>query len=572
MGKRKRISGMLALAVTGASFAAACTSDPPPRRNEPTASSIAAKHDALNPNGAERIIPIRFIEMLQSAGDAGNASLEAILQSVQNANQTWKEAGVQFWVRSIERYVMPHFYNMAPALLAWGTVQPELVGPGTPFPNAPPDAWSGQHNDKPGWLKAVAAVYAAPNEVTVWLKDDDGHGYYCRFPGEGRSCVWNGWALTHGDVHEPAHELGHYLGLVHTFDDLNGHNDPSIQQPFKRSDLWDLVFKQGTSAANPNTYYDSKSAAAADEASLQLIDKNNGNCARDNSGVVSCDIGNASYSEHLTEGDYGMKGTAFPHADGHGDNVMSYLGPRVPPRDISDSQIAVARKFLRWDQPFRTKTYNGIYTGFHYTPPVTSGQRPRLGSWRQRQIAAKLDFDGDSLRDIGIWIPPTTLAGTGEFIVLLSSHGYSQSAGQYMDVQLGGLGDTPVPADYSGDGRTDLAVYQPGGGINRDDIRTTPPTGAGVRPRLRRRRRAAQARRCSSSDGVRTRRNRVWISTVRLPTQWLCTGRRTGPTTSRSSTRRATGRSRSRAGIPARFRFPVSTTAMTSTTWLSTSR
>ena len=412
--------------------------------------------------------------MVQSAGDGGNASLQAILQSVQSANQTWKAAGVQFWVRSIERYVMPHFYNMAPSPnLDWTTVQPELVGPNTAFPNAPTNAWQNISKDKPTWLRAVTAVYAAQNEVTVWLKDDDGHGYYCRFPNEGRDCVWNGHTLTNGDVREPAHELGHYLGLVHTFD-VNNHKDPSTQQPFKLSDRWDMVFKQGTSAANPNTYYHMGGLAALDEASLHLIDiKNQPNCTRDNTGVVSCDIGNASYSEHLTEQDNGMQGTAFWHLDGHGDNVMSYLEPRLPPRDISDSQIAIVRKFLRWDEPFDSTSYNSIYEGFTKTVTVTSGERPQLGNWTQRQPAGKLDFDGDGLRDIGVWIPPTSIAQTGEFIVLLSSHGYNYSAGQYMDVHLGGLGDTPVPADYSGDGRTDLAVFQPGGGINRDDLTNT---------------------------------------------------------------------------------------------------
>ena len=38
-----------------------------------------------------------------------------------------------------------------------------------------------------------------------------------------------------------------------------------------------------------------------------------------------------------------------------------------------------------------------------------------------------------------------------------------------MSVQLGQLGDVPVVAELSGDCRTDLAVYQPGGGLYRDD-------------------------------------------------------------------------------------------------------
>lgn len=413
--------------------------------------------------------------MVQSAGDAGNASLEAILQAVQNANQTWKAGGVQFWVKSIERYVMPHFADMTPwpdGKRPWSLVKGELAGPGTPFSIAPADAWyDTQENDKQTWLTAVATVYAEQNELTVWLEDDDGHGHFCQFPNEGRCCVWNGHALTSGDVHEAAHELGHYLGLVHTFN-ANGHQDPSTQQPLKLSDRWDLVFKPGTSAAAPNRYYRSKSQAAADEASLQLIDTRH-NCNRLDTGQVTCSIGTPSYSELRTEGDDAMKGMAFPHPDGHGDNAMSYLSPRLAPRDLSDAQIAIARKFLRWDEPFDSASHSAIYAGFTHAVTVTSGERPRLGSFAERQVAAKLDFDGDGLRDLGYWVPPAAIDGTGQFIALLSSHGYSQSAGQYLHASLGGLGDTPVPADYSGDGRTDLAVFQLGGGLSRNDLTNT---------------------------------------------------------------------------------------------------
>ena len=113
-------------------------------------------------------------------------------------------------------------------------------------------------------------------------------------------------------------------------------------------------------------------------------------------------------------------------------------------------------------------------------PSVLSGMRPRLGNYVLREPVYKLDFDGDGKRDIGIWDPPTVLCAEpmptnckGHFIVLLSSKGFSQTPGQFLDVRFGGLGDVPVPADYDGDGRTDVAVYQPGGGINRDQPTST---------------------------------------------------------------------------------------------------
>jgi hypothetical protein len=78
------------------------------------------------------------------------------------------------------------------------------------------------------------------------------------------------------------------------------------------------------------------------------------------------------------------------------------------------------------------------------------------------------DYDGDGKMDVAAYSPrPTTkaeyapvgsLEETGKWVVLLSSTGYRADAA----VQLhfgGGLGDIPAPADYDGDGRTDMAIY-----------------------------------------------------------------------------------------------------------------
>ena len=136
-------------------------------------------------------------------------------------------------------------------------------------------------------------------------------------------------------------------------------------------------------------------------------------------------------------------------------------------KSFSDSQIQRLRKYLRWSVPVDAADVQAILWNGATTP--LSSNLPLLGGGNFRQVAAKMDFDCDGKRDIGVWDPPTVLGGTGTFRIYLSTKNYSTTPGQFIKLDLGGIGDIPVVGEYTGDCAADVAVYQPGGGINRND-------------------------------------------------------------------------------------------------------
>jgi hypothetical protein len=68
-------------------------------------------------------------------------------------------------------------------------------------------------------------------------------------------------------------------------------------------------------------------------------------------------------------------------------------------------------------------------------------------------VPVPADFDGDGRTDLGVWRPDS-----GEWWILKSSNDYDQD--QPLVYRWGKLGDIPVQADYDGDGLTDLAVFR----------------------------------------------------------------------------------------------------------------
>jgi predicted outer membrane repeat protein len=104
-------------------------------------------------------------------------------------------------------------------------------------------------------------------------------------------------------------------------------------------------------------------------------------------------------------------------------------------------------------------------TGEWWTRRSSDGQVPAFQFGVGTDIMAPADFTGDGKTDIAFFRP-----STGEWFVLRSENL------SYFSFPFGTNGDIPAPADYDGDGKADPAVFRPSSGmwfVNRSSDQQT---------------------------------------------------------------------------------------------------
>ena len=69
------------------------------------------------------------------------------------------------------------------------------------------------------------------------------------------------------------------------------------------------------------------------------------------------------------------------------------------------------------------------------------------------------DYDGDGKAEIAIWRP-----SDGNWYISRENRSWSQKGDDYWIIQWGTKGDAPLPADYDGDGKVEIAIWRPSDG------------------------------------------------------------------------------------------------------------
>ena len=434
----------------------------------------AERQDAFA-RGVERIIPIRVVS-IRSTGSAAYTDTdvrERTARLLARTNATWRVTGVQFSVSSVTQLVDDGFANNDVAVatqVMWSTGPGSLEARleaivGRPVWAVPP---------KPGpfsesqWMSYAILAFGAP-EAMYAVFGRDSAGGFC--DGVWRNCYLGGTTNGFGDNPHLAHEFGHAFGVGHP--EVRAW-DPRTAATATRTDMWDMFYCPGTSAANPNKFFPtwaaSKAAGTCPEAARLpvAVDESLNNCTDNGAGQLTCNLaGTGGWTEShgpfsaVISNSLSFTGTDDAAPNQYGRNVMAY-NPVTSYAFFSASEVRIIRDSLRHDRRIDIEMWAG-------DPNAPYGGKPRLGQVAPHVPLGMIDFNGDGQRDIALYkARPTDGPGnTGEFVIRTAP---TFASGPPIR-RFGRLDDVPVPAFYDADAITDQAIYRPGeigGGASSD--------------------------------------------------------------------------------------------------------
>lgn len=429
----------------------------------------------------DRVIPLRMVQFVSQCSQVQPDS--AIQAAVQNANQVYRDVGISFTTRTVSNTDCPGSSTSSHVVLssAIDNINSGIPASAAELAKAVPYNTScnlgySDFSDLPvgSQIWWVAARCALPGEILMNVAN---YGTDSSNPaGDGNLILYDHsipFVVADGTF---AHEIGHYLGLPHTFDAAyhgtvrTGWVDPATGQGQQSSVLWDLVYGGGKGGIQ---FFTSRSQAAAAEQTLIGIELDGIHgwfCPNsDGSGAYPCPSpplpvgtvampigGNTTnmmytYLPNTTTLDWTMQGLA-PRVPGNqaGINTMSYsyFPPGGDPpgltRGVSLAQIEVIQAGLKTDvlTPYLDATGHVIF-----------GNRPLLGitgpaasiSYVSIAGSARKSFGSIASNSYNTWMVSGTAAPNGGGFELYEYNGMTRT----FDDRLAGAYQLAMPSNGS---------------------------------------------------------------------------------------------------------------------------
>lgn len=387
-------------------------------RREPSTTPTGTTAAAL----AHRTIPVRIVQMMGSCQRCNPALAcgpedqcpvnecapdllrpENVEARIAEANQVFARAGISFFLGSLEKYSMPAIVDLQRGgPIAWSQVRFQLR---QALPYLPCNAFPPEMRLTPReWLIRASTLFSPVEAVPIWVTSVSMGGYGI-YPWRARALLIDANQINRHRDTNFSHELGHFLGLPHSFGSPNLYRQGSynleagtLRIPPRRAfvtfkEFWDLVYRPGP----PHYFFLRRDdVRPEDEARLRpmqfwdLSPEQPSNCVLDRQTCrYACNV----EGEWIQTGDPRLRALSFHErvasptgapVDHFGINIMDYnQSPSCLANGISESQIRQLRSVLDNDIPLDDQQ----------TYPNVTGVRTKLGVPAGATPRARLDID-----------------------------------------------------------------------------------------------------------------------------------------------------------------------------------